>query len=500
MTPIIACYRHQDRIHAQRIVDHLGGIYGEENIFSATEKSVSQINHELLTCHVLLVIMGPEWIDCLDHSAGERDYVQGVTAYALRTPAIEVLMVRVNEANWPLRYELPAIIQELELVRGITISDYAFEYNIMELIHAIDLVPGIHHIVNDQLALMFGFNEQDLINNRKRRRSPRQQGRQWSIALGVPLAYGCLCGVPTAVIVDRLPTGLLETSVLGITLLFSAFILFFLILSASQALAPLKRIIGPVDVIMKRNVHVIIDNRTFSLQTLEFYYSHKTGTEPRLNIPQSEIDRLYGRLFTAYCSGGEMLSLEIANADDYQRYYQQKVDEKGHDGQSLHAEQRHPCSDVESFTGGIYVSYRPDDADIEALQLARFLAGRLNTQSVFIRQPENGTNWREAMSRALVVVVVIGPDWLGVPPYGAAWRSPVRDELTMAFQNNKVVVPMLAANAAWISATQLPIELQQLATLNALPLYLHTVAFAVDQITDLLHNLRQNSKLAPPRR
>jgi hypothetical protein len=125
----------------------------------------------------------------------------------------------------------------------------------------------------------------------------------------------------------------------------------------------------------------------------------------------------------------------------------------------------------------IVISYRRSDSDAIAGRIRDRLASHFGEESLFmdIDNIPFGTDFREHIKNALlssdVVIVVVGPKWLG-PPDSEHWRikdesDPVRIEVETALQKNIPVVPVLVNNATMPRPEDLPESLKDFAFRNA---------------------------------
>jgi len=126
------------------------------------------------------------------------------------------------------------------------------------------------------------------------------------------------------------------------------------------------------------------------------------------------------------------------------------------------------------MTVRVFISYRRDDS--------RHLAGRLRDQLVVAFGAENaffdvdsipfGMDFRRVIGDRVaavhVVLALIGPRY--APEQLAQANDMVRMELTTAFEQRKLVVPVLLEGAPIPAADELPDDLEQLAYLHAAPL------------------------------
>jgi hypothetical protein len=126
----------------------------------------------------------------------------------------------------------------------------------------------------------------------------------------------------------------------------------------------------------------------------------------------------------------------------------------------------------------IAISYRRSDSTAIAGRIADRLTARYGRNTIFI-DVDNvplGTDFRkhiqEVWSKIAVLIVVIGPNWLGVAPSAAVGRiydrrDPVRIEVETALGRDITVIPILVDGASMPSAVQLPKSLRAFADRNA---------------------------------
>ncbi len=124
----------------------------------------------------------------------------------------------------------------------------------------------------------------------------------------------------------------------------------------------------------------------------------------------------------------------------------------------------------------ITLSYRRGDAAADAGRIFDRLSAHYGPSSVFmdIDTIPYGADFRKHIDSALrdtdVVLVIIGPKWIG--RRGANVRiqdetDPVRIEVEGAMRLEKVIVPVLVANASMPKPSDLPPSIESLSFLNA---------------------------------
>jgi hypothetical protein len=128
----------------------------------------------------------------------------------------------------------------------------------------------------------------------------------------------------------------------------------------------------------------------------------------------------------------------------------------------------------------IFISYRRDDSAAEALAIASALRSAHGAEGIFLDSAsiEPGTSWPAELEKALrgarTVLVVIGPDWQGKKESGQRrideTNDWVRNEVSIALAEEKLVIPLLVKDASLPVATDLPDDLNSLSTRQAIPL------------------------------
>ena len=153
MGAIFISYRRNDsQGEAGRLFDDLVQPFGEDMVFmdvagievgrdfrKAIEESVSK-------CGVLLVVMGPQWLDARDENAARRlddpgDFVRIETASALRRD-IPVIPVLVHGAAMPRAEQLPENLRDLAYRNCIELTHARWKSDTQLLIEALRRLLG----------------------------------------------------------------------------------------------------------------------------------------------------------------------------------------------------------------------------------------------------------------------------------------------------------------------------------------------------------------------
>jgi hypothetical protein len=148
---------------------------------------------------------------------------------------------------------------------------------------------------------------------------------------------------------------------------------------------------------------------------------------------------------------------------------------------------------------GIFLSYRRDDSSGWAGRLYEHLVAEWGPSQVFmdIDAIAPGEDFREAIARTMqtcdVVMVVIGPNWVGAPDDAGNRRlddegDNHRAEVVAALKADVRVIPVLVGGSAMPKVSELPDPLKDLAYRNAA--VLEDRRFAVD-VRGLRDALRQ---------
>jgi hypothetical protein len=130
---------------------------------------------------------------------------------------------------------------------------------------------------------------------------------------------------------------------------------------------------------------------------------------------------------------------------------------------------------------GVFISYRRDDTKGFAGALLRDFNKRIGSDLVFMdtEDIQGGTDFPsvlvEAVKSSEVVLALVGPRWLEARNAAGQLRLEdpedfVRQEILLALQCDKRVIPVLVDGARMPAADQLPAALRPLATRNAMEL------------------------------
>lgn len=157
MAGIFISYRRADSRHAAgRLADELGAAFGEANIFRDIEGIEIGVNFEraldkaLSACVVMLVLIGPQWLDARDEAGQRRldqpgDWTRQEVAKALER-GIPVVPVLLESTALPRAEQLPEGLRELANRQQFELSDTRWRGDVQTLVEKLARIPGLQRI------------------------------------------------------------------------------------------------------------------------------------------------------------------------------------------------------------------------------------------------------------------------------------------------------------------------------------------------------------------
>ena len=140
----ISYRRSESGGHAGRLYDAMAARFGERNVFMDVALQpgvdfVERITAAVSACHVLLVVMGPDWARAAPGAARPRiadpdDFVRLEVATALRRSDVTVIPVLVEEAEMPNRDALPEDLRALTRRNAVELSDVRWRSDVGRLL------------------------------------------------------------------------------------------------------------------------------------------------------------------------------------------------------------------------------------------------------------------------------------------------------------------------------------------------------------------------------
>ena len=168
------------------------------------------------------------------------------------------------------------------------------------------------------------------------------------------------------------------------------------------------------------------------------------------------------------------------------------------------------CGENALVSGGLFISYRRQDAAAYAGRLHDVLVQRYSERVFFdITDLSPGTDWstqlQQAVASSELMLVVIGPQWLSATSPSGERRIDdpgdfIRSEIAAALRLNKRVVPVLVAGAMMPHSSELPDDLRGLARRNSVELRDESWDADVERLSRVLDPLMGGAQGAPSTR
>lgn len=154
---IFISYRRADSRHAAgRLADELAAAFGEQNIFRDIEGIDIGVNFEgaleraLGACVVMLVLIGPHWLDARDADGNRRlekegDWTRQEVATALKR-GIPVVPVLLEDTPLPKAHQLPDDLRELASRQQFSLSDARWRGDVQALVEKLARIQGLERV------------------------------------------------------------------------------------------------------------------------------------------------------------------------------------------------------------------------------------------------------------------------------------------------------------------------------------------------------------------
>ena len=158
MSGIFISYRRNDsQSAAGRLADFLERSFGRDQIFRDVETIepgadfVHAIEKAIASCQVMLVVIGPRWLTIADNEGHRRldkpdDWIRLETFTALKRD-VRLIPVLVEDAQPPAATDLPDDLKGLARREAHELSDKRWDYDVQQLIAALERIPGIRRRV-----------------------------------------------------------------------------------------------------------------------------------------------------------------------------------------------------------------------------------------------------------------------------------------------------------------------------------------------------------------
>jgi hypothetical protein len=151
---IFISYRRDESRHAAgRLADDLAQAFGPQRIFRDIEgielgvDFAKALEKALASCAVMLVLIGPQWLDMPHAKRGGRrldqedDWIRQEIASALKRD-VRVVPVLLEGATLPDAAELPADMRKLAGRQAMELSDARWRGDLQRLIDSLRKLPG----------------------------------------------------------------------------------------------------------------------------------------------------------------------------------------------------------------------------------------------------------------------------------------------------------------------------------------------------------------------
>jgi hypothetical protein len=147
---VFICYRREDAPgHSGRLADRLSQRFGDDEVFMDVDSIpigvdfVAALTHAVESSHVVLVIIGPRWLDARERLDDPNDYVRVEIQAALERD-MPVVPVLVHGARLPSAQELPEPLQPLVRRHAVELTDANFRSDSGRLIEGLEPILEPH--------------------------------------------------------------------------------------------------------------------------------------------------------------------------------------------------------------------------------------------------------------------------------------------------------------------------------------------------------------------
>ncbi|MEZ5538032.1 MAG: TIR domain-containing protein [Thiolinea sp.] len=153
MGKVFISYRRQDSAgYVRALYNELAQYFGQEQIFMDVDDIplgtdfVNILNNNLKDCTMMLVVIGPQWLDIRDSQGNRRlenadDFVRLEVARAIKQGFI-IIPVLVNGAAMPSEKDLPDDLQPLSRRQALELDNKYYKHGMAELTAALEAHLG----------------------------------------------------------------------------------------------------------------------------------------------------------------------------------------------------------------------------------------------------------------------------------------------------------------------------------------------------------------------
>lgn len=158
-TGIFISYRRQDAIaQARAVYERLRREFGDEHVFidleglAIGEDFVEALERQLAQCHVMLVLIGPQWLQATDGRGRRRleqtnDFVRLELATALARRGVRVVPLLIDGTDMPGEDELPADLHPLLRRQALSLRFANFDADARHLVAGLRKMPALQPLV-----------------------------------------------------------------------------------------------------------------------------------------------------------------------------------------------------------------------------------------------------------------------------------------------------------------------------------------------------------------
>ena len=152
---IFISYRRQDSIaHARAVYERLRAEFGLDAVFmdleglDIGEDFVESLERQLARCQVMLVLIGPQWLNALDSRGRRRldqanDFVRLELGTALARPGVRVVPVLIDGTELPTEDALPAELHPLLRRQALSLRFANFDADARHLASRLRRLPAL---------------------------------------------------------------------------------------------------------------------------------------------------------------------------------------------------------------------------------------------------------------------------------------------------------------------------------------------------------------------
>ena len=163
MAKVFISYRRSDTVcEAGRLEEGLGRVLGRRFVFRDAggilpgEEILARIEHELAAAPVVLLVIGPTWLDELNTRPPEQDYLRRELIAALGAKKT-IIPVLVRSATLPAPGALPADLKGVVGYHGEPLDDAYWRVGLDRLVNTIGRPPRLRWLIGLTALVLVGL-------------------------------------------------------------------------------------------------------------------------------------------------------------------------------------------------------------------------------------------------------------------------------------------------------------------------------------------------------